>query len=400
MKFRSICFALLLTATSSAVSAQQNSPNNQNPAQESRVQQLIDQATNRVLQRFNGKVPANVKTHIINEINKVAGTTISPSIGTNGSTVGTGATAAPAGNSSLDSGLLNKLDQALPQKLMDKLPAGIKTKLSTASTNKFENMSYWPGLNDPAHQLSLYTPPAAGKKFPLLIYVHGGGWFSRPKSAPAWVSSFVRDGFAVCIVHYRLSQEGIFPAQMEDLDTALRWLKTNASKFNIDDSRIGLWGTSAGGHLVALMGTSWNNSTLDLGPGDKTISRQVQAVCDFCGPSNLVALGSKMAPGQSWDTVSPMAPLSLLLGGPAVNQGARAAQASPTTYVSSACPPFLIVHGAADPIVPTSQSEELANALKAAGVPVMFQVVAGGHDIEKGSNIELARQFFKNTLKP
>ena len=172
------------------------------------------------------------------------------------------------------------------------------------------------------------------------------------------------------------------------------------AKFNIDENRIGLWGTSAGGHLVALMGTSWNNSTMDLGPGDRSISRQVQAVCDFCAPSNLVALGSKMAPGQTWDTVSPMAPLSLLLGGPAVNQGARAAQASPTTYVSSTCPPFLIVHGATDPIVPTSQSEELANALKAAGVPVMLQVVPGGHDVERGANIELARQFFKNTLKP
>lgn len=370
--------------------------------------QLIDQAANRVLQRFNNRLPANVKSHLVNEINKITGQKLN---NTATATAATSTSTTTNTSNSLNSintlnnlsssTLLQKIDQALPQKFMDKLPVGVKARLSTVSTNKFENLSYWPGLNDPAHQLSIYTPKASAKKFPLIIYIHGGGWYTRPKAPPTWVSSFVNNGFAVAVVHYRLSQEGIFPAQIEDLDTALRWLKVNADKFNIDSNRIGLWGTSAGGHLAALMGTAWNSAALDLGPGDKSVSRQVQAVCDFCGPADLVALGSKMMPGQTWDTVSPMAPLSLLLGGPATNKAALAAEASPTTYASASAPPFLIVHGAVDPIVPTGQSEELANALKAAGTQVMFQTVPGaGHDIEKGGNIELARQFFKNTLNP
>jgi acetyl esterase/lipase len=369
---------LALTAATSISSAWAQQP------AESNFQELMDQATYRVLQRFNGRVPANVKSHIVSEINKITGKNISTSATT---------------TSNQD--LLQRIDQALPQKLMDKLPTGIKTKLSTVSTNKFENMSYWPGLNDPAHQVSLYTPRVASVKFPLIVYIHGGGWYTRPKSPPTWVSSFVKEGFAVALVHYRLAQEGIFPAQMEDLNTCLRWLKTNAAKFNIDENRIGIWGTSAGGHLAALMGTSWNNPALDLGIGKN--SRQVQAVCDFCGPSNLMELGSKMAPGQTWDTVSPMAPLSLLLGGAASNQGTRAVQASPVTYVNQATayPPFLIVHGSADQIIPETQSEELAASLKAAGGAVMLQVLPGAsHDIEKGGNVELAKQFFKNMLKP
>lgn len=381
--------------------------------QDAGLQDLIDKATNKVLQKYKGKVPTNVKTKVLGEINKLTGTK-SNTVPTTPAPKTDAAANAPKANSTAtasntssaltnasNNNLLEAIDQVLPDKLMDKLPAGIKTKLSTASTNKFERLSYWPGLNDQAHQINIYTPPASAVKAPLIVYVHGGSWLSRPKSTPSWVSSFVKSGFAVAVVHYRLSSEGIFPAQIEDLNTCLRWIKTNASKFNIDKNRIGLWGSSAGGHLVSLMGTSANNAALDLGLGDKSIGRNVQAVCDFCGPSDLVALGSQMQPGQAWDTVSPAAPLSLLLGGPATAKSALATQASPTTYVSSTSPPFLIVHGAADTIVPTSQSQELADKLKAAGVPTELYILPGtGHDIEKGANIELARQFFIKQLKP
>lgn len=370
---------------------------------------LIDKATNKVLQKYKGKVPANVKTKVLGEINKLTGSKLkavstAPTKTTSQTTATAKAGAVAAAAYSATTGndnLLEVIDQVLPDKLMDKLPAGIKTKLSTASTNKFEKLSYWPGLNDQAHQISIYTPPANSAKSPLIIYVHGGSWLSRPKSTPPWISSFVKDGFAVAVVHYRLSTEGIFPAQIEDLNTCLRWVKTNANKFNIDANRIGLWGTSAGGHLVSLMGTSSNNAALDLGLGDKSISKNVQAVCDFCGPSDLVALGSQMQPGQEWDTVSPAAPLSLLLGGQATTRSALALQASPTTYVSANNPPFLIVHGAMDTIVPTSQSQALADKLKAAGVSTELYILPGtGHDIEKGANIDLARQFFIKHLKP
>lgn len=312
--------------------------------------------------------------------------------------------ALPQTDSTLPS-LLRQIDELLPQKFVDKLPAIVRNELSTAGTDPSGDMCYWPGENETAHQLRLFTPPLSAteqhKEFPLIIYVHGGAWTGRPKTSPDWVGSFVKSGFAVAVVHYRLAQEGIFPAQMEDLNTCLRWLKANASKYKIDPNRIGLWGSSAGGHLVALMGTSWNSPVLDLGAGDKSISRQVQAVCDFCGPSNLVELGSQTAPGQLWDTVSPNSPLSKLLGGTAASQPARANAASPITYVSAICPPFLIMHGTSDQVIPVNQSEELAAALKAAGAPVTIELVQGaGHDIEKGENIEVARQFFTTHLRP
>lgn len=429
MRIDLLFLSTLLVLSTGFASAKETATTSQNNALAGTgLEALIDKATSRVLQKYKGKVPANVKTRVFNEINKLTKSTSTATAaaskpqapvkkatstkststkttakaGTSAATAGASAVTSAAATTAIsDDNLLQAIDQVLPDKLMDKLPAGIRTKLSTASTNKFEKLSYWPGLNDQAHQISIYTPPASNSKSPLIIYVHGGSWLSRPKGAPAWVSNFVKSGFAVAVVHYRLSSEGIFPAQIEDLNTCLRWIKTNATKFNIDASRIGLWGTSAGGHLVSLMGTSANNAALDLGLGDKSISKNVQAVCDFCGPSDLVTLGSQMQPGQEWDTVSPIAPLSLLLGGQATTRSALALQASPTTYVAANNPPFLIVHGAADTIVPTSQSQELADKLKAAGVPTELYVLPGtGHDIEKGANIEIARQFFIKHLKP
>lgn len=429
MRIDLLFLSTLLVLSTAFASAKETATTSQsNALAGTGLEDLIDKATSRVLQKYKGKVPANVKTRVFNEINKLtnststataaASKTLAPvkkatstkststkttaKAGTGAATAGASTvTSAAATTAFSDDNLLQAIDQVLPDKLMDKLPAGIRTKLSTASTNKFEKLSYWPGLNDQAHQISIYTPPASNSKSPLIIYVHGGSWLSRPKSAPAWVSNFVKSGFAVAVVHYRLSSEGIFPAQIEDLNTCLRWIKTNATKFNIDASRIGLWGTSAGGHLVSLMGTSANNAALDLGLGDKSISKNVQAVCDFCGPTDLVTLGSQMQPGQEWDTVSPLAPLSLLLGGQATTRSALALQASPTTYVAANNPPFLIVHGAADTIVPTSQSQMLADKLKAAGVPTELYILPStGHDIEKGANIEIARQFFIKHLKP
>lgn len=397
MRIDLLFLSTLLVLSTGFVSAKETATTSQsNALAGTGLEALIDKATSRVLQKYKGKVPADVKTKVLGEINKLTGSKSKAATTKASATATTAITTATS-----DDSLLQAIDQVLPDKLMGKLPAGIRTKLSTASTNKFEKLSYWPGLSDQAHQISIYTPPANSAKAPLIIYVHGGSWLSRPKSAPAWVSSFVKNGFAVAVVHYRLSSEGIFPAQIEDLNTCLRWVKTNASKFNIDANRIGLWGTSAGGHLVSLMGTSANNAALDLGLGDKSISKNVQAVCDFCGPSDLVTLGSQMQPGQQWDTVSPAAPLSLLLGGQATTRSALALQASPTTYVSTYNPPFLIVHGAMDTIVPTSQSQELADKLKAAGVSTELYILPStGHDIEKGANIELARQFFIKHLKP
>lgn len=277
------------------------------------------------------------------------------------------------------------------------------SKSLTDDIEKLENVSYIPGqpnANDHAHQFSLYTPKAkAEKSFPLIIYVHGGGWTGRPTTIPRWVPDFVRKGYGVAIVYYRLAQEGIFSSQIEDLNTALRYFKGNADKLHIDASHIGLWGHSAGGHLVALMGASANSPALDIG-GDKSISRDVQAVCDFSGPANLYDLGTKKYPQMEWDTVSPTSSLSILLGGTAASQKARALEASPDTYVSPGDPPFLVMHGENDKVVPIEQSDDLVAALQKAGVDTTYiRLPHQGHDIEHGKNIETARKFFDKHLK-
>jgi len=270
---------------------------------------------------------------------------------------------------------------------------------------KLENISYWPGADasDRAHLLSLFTPKDKEKEksFPLIIYVHGGAWTARPNpgTIPAWVPQFVKSGYAVAVVNYRLAQEGIFSSQMEDLNCALRYLKSNADKLHVDGGHIGLWGTSAGGHLVALMGTSAVSPVLNMG-GDQSVSRDVQAVCDMAGPTNLFELGTKVYPLKQWDTSTSGASLSLLLGGTAASQIARALEASPDTYVSPANPPFLIIHGINDAVVPVEQSDLLAEKLQKAGVKTTYmRLPKSGHDVEKGRNIDAALHFFDQYLK-
>ncbi len=278
---------------------------------------------------------------------------------------------------------------------------------TTSSMEKLENLSYWPGGNadDLAHRLSLYLPKVKEKEkeksFPLIIYVHGGGWTSRPNAGttPLWLPQFVKNGYAVAIVNYRLAQEGIFSSQMEDLNCALRFLKGNANKFHIDAGHIGLWGMSAGGHLVALMGTSAVSPLLNMG-GDQSINRDVQAVCDMAGPTNLYELGTKVYPLKQWDTTTPGASLSLLLGGTAATQKARALEASPDTYVSAGSPPFLIIHGINDAVVPVEQSDMLVEKLQKAGVKTTYlRLPKFGHDVEKGKNLDSVLSFFDQYLK-
>jgi len=102
---------------------------------------------------------------------------------------------------------------------------------------------------------------------------------------------FVRDGYAVASINYRLSQHAIFPAQIQDCKAAIRWLRANADRYGIDPNRIGAWGPSAGGHLVALLGTAGDVNDFEVGP-NPGISSRVQAVCDFFGPTDFTKMSS------------------------------------------------------------------------------------------------------------
>jgi acetyl esterase/lipase len=218
-------------------------------------------------------------------------------------------------------------------------------------------------------KLDVFVPPGDGP-FPLVLWVHGGGWEGGSKAGgPAM--GLLREGYAVASTNYRLSQHAPFPAQIEDVKAAVRFLRANAKKYRLDPDRFGAAGGSAGGHLVALLGTAGDVSDLEGSGGHKDVSSRVACVLDFFGPSDLEKLAA-VKPGDS--------PITRLLGGPVKEKKELADKANPIRYASKDDPPFLIVHGDKDEVVPLSQSELLHNALKKAGVDsTLITVRGGGH---------------------
>jgi acetyl esterase/lipase len=250
-----------------------------------------------------------------------------------------------------------------------------------------------------ALKLDLVRPSKPNaKRLPVVAFVHGGGWRAGDKSgAVAQLAPLAATGNYVGVsIGYRLTGEAIWPAQIHDCKAAIRWLRANADAYGIDPEKIGVWGGSAGGHLVSMLGTSGDVAKLEGSSGSPGYSSRVQCVVDFCGPSDFL-LESKEIPKMTTD---PDSPVSRLLGGPIVEKKDVAAEASPVTYVSADDPPFLVVNGTDDPLVPIGQAERLVAALKEAGVPVKFiRIEGGGHAIRGPEIIERVHAFFEKQLR-
>ncbi len=251
-------------------------------------------------------------------------------------------------------------------------------------------------VGDRSLKLDLYRPETGEGPWPLVVWIHGGAWRagSKDRTPAAFLAG---QGFAVASVGYRLSQEATFPAQIEDCKAAIRWLRANSEKYGLDSAHVGAWGSSAGGHLVALLGTAGDVTEWDKGTQPDQSSR-VQAVCDFFGPTDFTVMGGFHA--------RPDSPEAQLLGGPVQENKDKAARANPITYVSPDDPPFLIVHGEDDETVPIGQSELLYEALKKAGVEATFlRVAKAGHGFRPGSEPspreinERVLTFFQRHLK-
>lgn len=250
-------------------------------------------------------------------------------------------------------------------------------------------------------KLDLYLPKMAEAQVdpnrtpPLLIWVHGGAWRAGSKDhCPA--VRFVEQGYAVASINYRLSRHATFPAQIEDCKAAVRWLRANARQHGYDPNRFGVWGSSAGGHLVALLGTTGDVNEFEVGE-NKEVSSRVQAVCDFFGPTDFTKM-SRLPSTMNHD--APNSPESLLIGGAIQENKDKVQWANPITYVTGDDPPFLIVHGDKDPLVPHNQSELLYDALKNAGVDVTFYTVrGGGHGGFQDPRVDvLVTEFFRQHL--
>ena len=201
--------------------------------------------------------------------------------------------------------------------------------------------------------LDLYRPEEVSGLLPVIVCIHGGHWGAGAKERCPAVT-LVQDGYAVASIDYRLTGTAPFPAQIEDCKAAVRWLRANASTYRLDPDHIGVWGYSAGGHLAALLGTSGGVPELE-GSGDNMqYSSQVQAVCDVAGPADLLAM-TNLGPKR-------ISAIEGLLGGPLEKDKTKAIAASPIHYVSKDDPPFLIVHGEADRVVPVEQSSDFTRS--------------------------------------
>lgn len=275
-----------------------------------------------------------------------------------------------------------------------------QTPLRVEGVRALRDLAYVSGGHE-RQKLDLFLPEKVAGPLPVIVWIHGGAWAAGSKEGcPPLRQGFVARGYAVASLNYRLSGDALFPAQIEDCKAALRWLRAHANDYSLNGERIGVWGSSAGGHLVALLGTSGDVREFDVG-AQTNFSSRVQAVCDFYGPTDVTQMDAHALPGgQKHDPTN--SPESRLIGGPVQENKAKAARVNPITFVTPDDPPFLIVHGDADPLVPHHQSELLFAALKKNGVTVRFHTIKGaGHGQGFGGREieEMVIEFFDRYLK-
>jgi len=249
--------------------------------------------------------------------------------------------------------------------------------------------------------LDIYLPvgpvPAGGR--PVVVWIHGGGWQNGDKaSAAGRAAQLMPLGFAVVGINYRLSGTYSHPAQINDCKGAIRWLRSHAAEYGLDDLRFGVWGSSAGGHLVALVGTSGDAEGIEgtVG-GNEGKSSRVQAVVDYFGPADMMAITTI---GHLSCASPESAMLGVCLGDVVANQNdpawaddvALVNSASPRFYVSADDPPFHIAHGTSDPVVEMNQSVLLHGSLSAAGVVATLRLIPGdGHGLPQGEDTHSRR---------
>jgi len=243
--------------------------------------------------------------------------------------------------------------------------------------------------------LDLYQVPSKAQPAPrpAIIFVHGGNWATGDArhlagfaDFPSTLAALAAKGIVVASVNYRLSGEAHFPAPIQDVKSAVRWLRGHAVDYNIDATRMMVWGAEAGGQIAAMVGTSCGVAALEPAADAKSkttlASDCVQGVIDWYGPADLA----------SWETggahpSEPGAPtrLGAYLGCETADCAPGLVRAaSPHSYISSLTPPFLIQHGSADASVPPDQSQKLSDALRDQHVPTDILIYPGlGQDFSK-----------------
>jgi acetyl esterase/lipase len=236
-------------------------------------------------------------------------------------------------------------------------------------------------------RVTFYAPANGDGPWPLIVWIPGNSTYDAAGDTAAVVRETAR-GYAVASVAYRPASAAPFPAQLDDLLVAIEWLRTNASTLNVDPKRIAAWGTGAGGHLAALVGTRG----------------AVQAVIDWSGIADPATLQADALGCSTIDWNAPTSPTALLIGCSPNDCPDSAAAAAPARYARRGNPPMLLMHGGTDCFISPAQSENLYGALTHAGVDATLRTVDGiDHDSPFWSSAAAfaeVESFLERSLKP
>lgn len=262
----------------------------------------------------------------------------------------------------------------------------------------------------PAQKLDIYLPDEGEGPYPILLYIHGGAFAlgdKRSIEVLPYLNGLAR-GYAVVSVNYRLSGEAIFPAGLQDVKAAIRWLRANSETYHLDGNRIAAWGSSSGGNYAAMICLTANVTEFDdSGLGNPDYPCSVQAAVDWFGPTDFLKMDEQLdengfGPSDHSDADSPE---SKYLGAQLSNDPLKVEIANPMTYIHKQMPPLLIQHGRLDPVVPVQQSIMFVEKLEryVSHDRFEFDIIEGaGHSdplFETQENLDRVFSFLDKHLK-
>ncbi len=284
-----------------------------------------------------------------------------------------------------------------------------QVKLVDVSTikNKFTDLPY--ASISRAQKLDIYLPEGKTGPFPVIVSIHGGAFMMGDKrdGQVKPMLEGIKRGYAVVSVNYRMSGEALFPANIIDVKAAIRWIRANAEKYQLNPDKIAVWGGSAGGNLASLAGTSGGVMDFeDFSLGNEEFSSRVQAVVDWFGPVNFLKMDEQLRDSGNGtpDHSAADSPESKVLGAKITEIPETVKKANPETYITTDDPPFFIEHGTKDGTVPTQQSNEFyAKLLKVLGndkvtLTLLPGAGHGGPQFEDPKNLDLVFKFLDKQL--
>lgn len=266
-------------------------------------------------------------------------------------------------------------------------------------------------------RMDLFLPSRGKAPYPAVVFIHGGGWVVDPGEADrlggsAVMAKLAARGFVVARVSYRLSSEAKFPAQLTDVKTAIRWLRTQAALYKIDPQHVAVWGASAGGYLSAMVATSCQVKSFEVVAAlpqraglttpsiDPDVNSCVQAAVDWYGPIDFASMDSQALPNSMSKHDDPQSAESQLLGCAIPQCSAELLkQANPLTYIEANSAPFLIMHGSSDHSVPYQQSQQLYDALRAKDVAAQLILIKNADHMFNGISVEQAQAQLDTVFK-